>query len=72
MENLNIIITFVTYLPFLLAVGSPFYQTRNESRSDYLIGGGLIVSVLLIVLFSKLDKEPAPSITTRFDLATGK
>ncbi len=38
MENLSVIITFIAYLFFMLAVGSHFYK-RNESLSDYLIGG---------------------------------
>jgi len=37
MENLSIIITFIGYLIFMLAIGSHFYK-RNESLSDYLIG----------------------------------
>ena len=37
MENLNVIITFVAYLIFMLAVGAHFCK-RNESLSDYLIG----------------------------------
>ncbi|VGO15590.1 High-affinity proline transporter PutP [Pontiella desulfatans] len=37
MENLSIIITFLAYLGFMLAVGTHFYK-RNESLSDYLIG----------------------------------
>jgi len=38
MNNLNIIITFAAYLIFMLAVGTHFCK-RNESLSDYLIGG---------------------------------
>lgn len=38
MENLSVIITFIVYLAFMLAIGSHFYK-RNESLSDYLIGG---------------------------------
>ncbi len=37
MENLSVIITFIVYLLFMLAIGSHFYK-RNESLSDYLIG----------------------------------
>ncbi len=37
MENLSVIITFIAYLVFMLAIGSHFYK-RNESLSDYLIG----------------------------------
>ncbi len=37
MENLSVIITFIIYLLFMLAIGSHFYK-RNESLSDYLIG----------------------------------
>ena len=37
MENLSIIITFVTYLIFMLAIGAHFCK-KNESLSDYLIG----------------------------------
>lgn len=37
MENTSVIITFVVYLLFMLAIGSHFYK-RNESLSDYLIG----------------------------------
>jgi len=37
MENLSVIITFIVYLLFMLAVGSHFYK-KNESLSDYLIG----------------------------------
>ncbi len=37
MENLGVIITFLVYLAFMLAVGARFYQ-RDESLSDYLIG----------------------------------
>jgi sodium/proline symporter len=37
MENISVIITFIVYLLFMLAIGSHFYQ-RNESLSDYLIG----------------------------------
>ena len=37
MENLNVIITFIVYLLFMLAIGSHFYK-KNESLSDYLIG----------------------------------
>jgi sodium/proline symporter len=37
MENLSVIITFIAYLIFMLAIGSHFYK-RNESLSDYLIG----------------------------------
>lgn len=37
MENLTVIITFIAYLLFMLAIGSHFYK-RNESLSDYLIG----------------------------------
>ncbi|VGO23017.1 sodium/proline symporter PutP [Pontiella sulfatireligans] len=38
MENISVIITFAAYLAFMLAIGSHFYK-RNESLSDYLIGG---------------------------------
>ncbi|MEE9367444.1 MAG: sodium/proline symporter PutP [Pontiella sp.] len=38
MENHSVIITFLVYLAFMLAIGSHFYK-RNESLSDYLIGG---------------------------------
>ncbi len=37
MENLSVIIPFIIYLLFMLAVGSHFYK-KNESLSDYLIG----------------------------------
>jgi sodium/proline symporter len=37
MENISVIITFIVYLLFMLAIGSHFYK-RNESLSDYLIG----------------------------------
>lgn len=37
MENIIVIITFLVYLAFMLAIGSHFYK-RNESLSDYLIG----------------------------------
>jgi sodium/proline symporter len=37
MENISVILTFVVYLLFMLAIGSHFYR-RNESLSDYLIG----------------------------------
>ncbi len=37
MENLSVIITFVAYLAFMLAIGSHFYK-KNESLSDYLLG----------------------------------
>ncbi|MDF7825528.1 sodium/proline symporter PutP [Pontiellaceae bacterium B12227] len=37
MENLSIIITFIAYLIFMLAIGAHFCK-RNESLSDYLIG----------------------------------
>jgi sodium/proline symporter len=38
MENISVIITFILYLLFMLAIGSHFYK-RNASLSDYLIGG---------------------------------
>jgi len=37
MENLSVIITFIAYLLFMLAIGSHFYK-KNESLSDYLLG----------------------------------
>ena len=37
MENPGIVITFIVYLAFMLAVGTHFYR-RNESLSDYLLG----------------------------------
>ena len=37
MQNLIIIITFLGYLAFMLAIGLHFYK-RNESLSDYLLG----------------------------------
>ena len=37
MENISVILTFIAYLIFMLAIGSHFYK-RNESLSDYLIG----------------------------------
>ncbi len=37
MEHISVIITFVAYLLFMLAIGSHFYK-KNESLSDYLIG----------------------------------
>lgn len=37
MENLSVIITFIAYLAFMLAVGTHFYK-KNESLSDYLLG----------------------------------
>ncbi|MDF7798259.1 sodium/proline symporter PutP [Pontiellaceae bacterium B1224] len=37
MEKYSIIITFIAYLLFMLAVGTHFYK-KNESLSDYLIG----------------------------------
>jgi len=37
MKNLSVILTFASYLLFMLAIGSHFYK-RNESLSDYLLG----------------------------------
>jgi len=37
MENISVILTFITYLLFMLLIGSYFYK-RNETLSDYLIG----------------------------------
>ncbi|MCF7818689.1 MAG: sodium/proline symporter PutP [Kiritimatiellales bacterium] len=37
MENPSVVITFVVYLLFMLAIGSHFYK-KNESLSDYLLG----------------------------------
>ncbi len=37
MENASVIITFIAYLLFMLAIGSHFYK-KNESLSDYLLG----------------------------------
>jgi sodium/proline symporter len=37
MELLSVIIPFIAYLVFMLAIGSHFYK-KNESLSDYLIG----------------------------------
>jgi len=37
MENISVILTFLAYLVFMLAIGTHFCK-RNESLSDYLLG----------------------------------